>query len=166
MTAEEDKAVFEEIIKAVIGDEVNSNTLANVYDEINSMLLVEEESTPTLDTKEIEHVLKASGVKDVNTEKVERVFQHVVEDKTYEMKASIYRSELRVQIQRCLLIKAEEDTMIEGFKLLQEELLEWERLGDPSAIFLKWTMEKTSFSPATVNRTTNSGKAASRSCAW
>jgi len=32
---------------------------------------VEEESTPTLDTKEIEHVLKASGIKDVNTEKME-----------------------------------------------------------------------------------------------
>jgi len=44
MTAEEDKAVFEEIIKAVIGDEVNSNTLANVYDEINLRLVVEEDT--------------------------------------------------------------------------------------------------------------------------
>lgn len=44
MTAEEDKAVFEEIIKAVIDDEVNSNTFANVYDEINSMLVVEEDT--------------------------------------------------------------------------------------------------------------------------
>ncbi|CAI9394467.1 hypothetical protein ABW02_23340 [Niallia circulans] len=51
-------------------------------------IVVEEESTPTLDTKEIERVLKASGVKDMNTEKVERAFQQVVEDKTYEMKAS------------------------------------------------------------------------------
>lgn len=51
-------------------------------------IVVEEESTPTLDTKEIERVLKASGVKDVNTEKAERAFQQVVEDKTYEMKAS------------------------------------------------------------------------------
>lgn len=44
MTAEEDKAVFEEIIKAMIDDEVNSNTFANVYDEINSMLVAEEET--------------------------------------------------------------------------------------------------------------------------
>lgn len=44
MTAEEDKAVFEEIIKAMIDDEVNSNTFANVYDEINSMLVVEEDT--------------------------------------------------------------------------------------------------------------------------
>jgi hypothetical protein len=157
MTAEEDKAVFEEIVKAVIGDEVNSKTLANVYDEINSMLVVdeeyedEEESMPTLNAKEVERVLKASGVKDVSTEKVERAFQQVVEDRTYEMKASHiipsyasksikistkvanisispqdlrYVKEVNYNGKRCLLIEVEEDTMIEGFKLLPEELLE------------------------------------------
>ena len=35
MTAEDDKAVFEEIVKEVVGDEVNTKTLASVYDEIN-----------------------------------------------------------------------------------------------------------------------------------
>lgn len=157
MTAEEDKVVFEEIVKAVIGDEVNSKTLANVYDEIHNMLVIEEENEdedgriPTLDTKEVERVLKASGVKDVSTEKVERAFQQVIEDKTYEMKAShivpsyasksikistkvanitISPQDLRYVRQvnyngkRCLLIEVEEDTMIEGFKLLPEELLE------------------------------------------
>lgn len=156
MTAEEDKAVFEEIVKAVIGDEVNSKTLANVYDEINSMLVVEEEyedeeeSTPTLDAKEVERVLKASGIKDVNTEKVERAFQQVIDDRTYEMKAShiipnyasksikistkvaniaISPQDLRYVKQvnhngkRFLMIEVEEDTIIEGFKLLPEELL-------------------------------------------
>ena len=44
--------------------------------------------SPTLDTKEVERVLKASGVKDVSTEKVEMAFQKVIDDKTYEMKAS------------------------------------------------------------------------------
>src|SRR5690606_29186249 len=74
VTAEEDKAVFEEIVKAVIGDEVNSKTLANVYDEIDAMLVVDEEyddedeETPVLDAKEMERVLKASGVKDLSTE--------------------------------------------------------------------------------------------------
>ncbi|WP_019415719.1 DUF4317 domain-containing protein [Paenisporosarcina sp. TG20] len=156
MTAEEDKAVFEEIVKAIIGDEVNSKTLASVYDEINYMLVMEEEnededwSTPTLDTKEVERVLKASGVKDVNTEKVERAFQQVVDDKTYELKAShivpsyasksikistkvanitISPQDLRFVRQvnhngkRYLMIEVEEDTMIEGFKLIPEELL-------------------------------------------
>ncbi|WP_342542580.1 DUF4317 domain-containing protein [Paenisporosarcina sp. FSL H8-0542] len=157
MTAEEDKAVFEEIVKAVIGDEVNSKTLAGVYDEINNMLLVEKEgedevgSTPTLDSIEVARVLKASGVKDVSTEKVEMAFQQVVEDKNYEMKASHvvpsyasksikistkvaniaispqdlrYVKQINYNGKRCLLIEVEEDTMIEGFKLLPEELLE------------------------------------------
>ena len=157
MTAEEDKAVFEEIVKAVIGEEVNSKTLANVYDEINSMLVVDEEyddedeSTPVLDAKEVERVLKASGIKDLSTEKVERAFQQVVEDRNYEMKASHivpsyasksikistkvadikispqdlrYVKEVNYNGKRCLLIEVEEDTIIEGFKLLPEELLE------------------------------------------
>ncbi|MGH2316154.1 DUF4317 domain-containing protein [Planococcus donghaensis] len=158
VTAEEEKAVFEEIVKAVIGgDEVNSRTLAGVYDEINQMLVVaqesedDEESAPILDTTEITRVLKASGVKDVSAEKVERAFQQVVEDKTYEMKASHivpsyasksikistkvaniaispqdlrYVKEVNYNGKRCILIEVEEDTMIEGFKLLAEEELE------------------------------------------
>ncbi|MGK7377218.1 DUF4317 domain-containing protein [Planococcus sp. 1R117A] len=157
MTAEEDKAVFEEIVKAVIGEEVDSRTLAGLYDEINLMLEVEKEAEnedeepPVLDTVEVTRVLKASGVKDVSSEKVERAFQQVVEDKNYEMKAShvvpSYASksikintkvaEIKISPQdlryvkgvnyngkRCILIEVEEDTMIEGFKLLEEEQLE------------------------------------------
>lgn len=157
VTAEEDRAVFEEIVKAVIGDEVNSRTLAGLYDEINLMLEVEkdaeteEEETPVLDTVEVTRVLKASGVKDISMEKVERAFQQVVEDKTYEMKAShivpsyasksikistkvadiaIRPQDLRYvkgvnyNGKRCILIEVEEDTMIEGFRLLEEEELE------------------------------------------
>lgn len=157
MTAEEDKAVFEEIVKAVIGEEVNSRTLAGLYDEINIMLEVEKEAenedaeAPVLDTVEVTRVLKASGVKDVSEEKVERAFQQVVEDRNYEMKAShvvpSYASksikistkvadikispqdlrhvkEVNYNGKRCILIEVEEDTMIEGFKLLAEEELE------------------------------------------
>lgn len=157
VTAEEDKAVFEEIVKAVIGEEVNSRTLAGLYDEINLMLEVEKEAekedveVPVLDTVEVTRVLKASGVKDISAEKVERAFQQVVEDKNYEMKAShvvpSYASksikintkvaEIKISPQdlryvkqvnyngkRCILIEVEEDTMIEGFKLLEEEQLD------------------------------------------
>jgi len=155
MTADDDKAVFEEIIKEVVGNEVSTKTLANVYDEIHSMLVVEdegeEEYLPTLDTKEVERVLIASGVKDVSIEKVERAFQTVIEDKTYEMQASHiipsytsksikietkvanitispqdlrYVRQVTVNGKRCILIEVEEDTMIEGFTLLPEELLE------------------------------------------
>lgn len=155
MTAEDDKTVFEEIVKEVIGDEVDSRTLASVYDEIQSMLEVDEEdkdaeeTTPTLDTKEVERVLKASGVKDVDSDKVEMAFQKVLDDKTYEMNAghvvpsytsksikistkvadiSICPQDLRyvrrvdVNGRSCILIEVEEDAMIEGFKLVSEDL--------------------------------------------
>ncbi|KXH80624.1 DUF4317 domain-containing protein [Sporosarcina sp. HYO08] len=157
MTAADDKAVFEEIVKDLVGDEVNTKTLASVYDEINSMLIVEdegdgeEESLPTLDTKEVERVLKASGVENVSTEKVEMAFRKVIDDQTYEMKASHvvpsytsksikietkvaniaispqdlrYVRQVTVDGKRCILIEVEEDTMIEGFTLLSEELLD------------------------------------------
>lgn len=157
VTAEEDKAIFEEIVKTVIGDEVDSRTLAGVYDEINHMLTIEAESDdedeeiPMMDVKEVERVLKASGMKDINTEKVERAFQQVVEDKSYEIKASHivpsytsksikistkvadiainpqdlrYVKQVNYNGKRCVLIEVEEDTMIEGFKLISEDLLE------------------------------------------
>ncbi|MHA6261468.1 DUF4317 domain-containing protein [Sporosarcina sp. CAU 1771] len=157
MTAEDDKAVFEEIVKEVIGEEVDSRTIASVYDEIHTMLMLEEESEdeeesiPVLDAAEVERVLKASGVKDISKERVERAFQNVLEDTSYEMKAShvlpsftsksikistkvadisINPQDLRYVRQvnyngkRCLLIEVEEDTMIEGFKLVNEELLD------------------------------------------
>ncbi len=157
VTAEEDKAIFEEIVKTVIGDEVDSRTLAGVYDEINHMLTIEAESDdedeeiPMMDVKEVERVLKASGMKDISTEKVERAFQQVVEDKSYEMKASHivpsytsksikistkvadiainpqdlrYVKQVNYNGKRCVLIEVEEDTMIEGFKLISEDLLE------------------------------------------
>lgn len=154
-TAEDDKVVFEEIVKHVIGDEVNSRTLAGVYDEINSMLEVEvedeDEPAPMLDSKEVERVLKASGIKDISTEKVEQAFQQVTDDRQYEMKASHivpkygaksikintkvaeikigpedlrYVKQVNYNGRRCILIEVEEDTVVEGFKLLAEEELE------------------------------------------
>ncbi|WOV84313.1 DUF4317 domain-containing protein [Sporosarcina jeotgali] len=156
MTAEDDKAVFEEIVKHVVGDEVNTQMLTSVYDEINRMNTVEEEGEdeeyiPTLDTKELERVLKMSGAEDVDTEKVQQAFQSVVDDESYELKArhvvpsytskSIkistkvaniaispqdlkYVKQVNYNGKRCILIEVEEDTMIEGFTLMEEELFE------------------------------------------
>lgn len=157
VTAVEEKAMFEEVVKTVIGEEVNVGTLATVYDEINQMILAEaeredeEESVPMIDARTVEIVLKASGVEDVTTEKVEAAFQQVVDDRQYEMKASSvvpkytsksikintkvanisispqdlkYVRQVNVKGKRCLLIELEEDTEIEGFKLISEELLD------------------------------------------
>ncbi|MBD8070747.1 DUF4317 domain-containing protein [Bacillus sp. PS06] len=148
MTAMDDKIVFEEIIKDVTGDQLNTSTLTNVYEEIHRMIVEnEEEEQPTLATKDVERVLKMSGIEDVNQEKVESAFQKIIDDDKYEIKAasvvpkfssksikistkianiSISPPDLRYvkQVQfsgkRYLMIEVEEDTVIEGFTMIPE----------------------------------------------
>ena len=61
MTAKEDEAVFEEVMKDVVGRQLNPSTLANVYGEINRVVEEnEEEEAPKLDYK-TSSVLKQSG---------------------------------------------------------------------------------------------------------
>jgi hypothetical protein len=150
MTAQDDKVVFEEIIKDVTGDQLNTSTLSNVYEEIHRMIVEnEEEELPKLDTKDIERVLKVSGIEDINIEKVETAFQKIIDDDKYEIKAnnvlpkfntksikintkianiSISPPDLRYvkQIQfngkLYLMLEVEEDTIIEGFKMIPEAL--------------------------------------------
>jgi hypothetical protein len=148
MTAKDDKIVFEEILKDVTRDQLNTSTLSNVYEEINRMIEEnEEEEHPKLDSKDVERVLKASGVEDINTEKVETAFQKVIDDDKYELKASNvvpkYNSksikintkvanisispqdlkfvkQVHLSGKRYLMIEVEEDTVIEGFTMIPE----------------------------------------------
>ncbi|WP_077622358.1 DUF4317 domain-containing protein [Sediminibacillus massiliensis] len=148
ITAKEDKTVFEEIVKDVTGDQLNTSTLANVYGEINRVIEEnEEEDAPKLDYKDVERVLKMSGVEDVNTEKVEAAFQNAIFDEKYELKASSilpkynsksikiktkianiaispedlrYVRQVNYNGKRCIMIEVEEDTVIEGFKMIPE----------------------------------------------
>lgn len=148
MTAQEDKAVFEEIVKEVVGAQLDTRTLANVYEEINKVMDEnEEEDIPKLDYRDVERVLKVSGVEDVNTEKVELAFQKVIDDEKYELKASSivpkynsksikintkvanisispqdlkYVKQVNYNGKRCILIEVDEDAVIEGFTLIPE----------------------------------------------
>lgn len=89
MTAADDKVVFEEIVKKVTGDQISTSTLSNVYDEIHRVVEEnEEEEVPRLDYKDVEKVLRSSGVQDVDTEKVETAFKTVIDDEKYEFKAT------------------------------------------------------------------------------
>ena len=148
MTAQEDKAVFEEIVKEVAGEELEASTLANVYEEIHRVITEnEEEDSPSLDYKDVERVLKVSGVEDVSTEKVEFAFQKITDDKQYELKAehilpNFNRKSIKIETKvanisispqdlkyvkqvnyngkRCILIEVDEDAVIEGFKMIPE----------------------------------------------
>ncbi|WP_062239910.1 DUF4317 domain-containing protein [Fictibacillus sp. FJAT-27399] len=152
MTAKDDKAVFEEIIKNVTSDQLNTSTLSNVYEEIHRMIEEnEEEEQPKLDTKDVERVLKMSGLENINTEKVELAFKNVIDDDKYEIKASSvvpkynsksikintkvanisispqdlrYVKQVHLSGKRYLMIEVEEDTVIEGFTMIPEAFAE------------------------------------------
>ncbi|WP_078542954.1 DUF4317 domain-containing protein [Litchfieldia alkalitelluris] len=148
MTAQDDKIVFEEIIKDVTGDQLSTLTLSNVYEEINRMIVEnEEDEPPKLDTKDVERVLKMSGLEDISAEKVEASFQKIIDDDKYEIKANSvvpkftsksikistkianisispqdlrYVKQVHLDGKRYLMIEVEEDTVIEGFTMIPE----------------------------------------------
>ncbi|WP_026701565.1 DUF4317 domain-containing protein [Salibacterium aidingense] len=151
MTAKEDKAVFDEVIKDVVGEQVSPSTLATVYGEINRVVEENEEETPpTLDYKDVEQVLKQSG-EQVDSENVKTAFQRAADNETYELKASSivpkyksksikintkianisispqdleYVRQVNYKGKRCIMIEVDEDAEVDGFKMLPEAFSE------------------------------------------
>ena len=151
VTAMEERSIFEDIVKEITGEQLDAATIAQVYEEIHQVIETheDEEEPPKLDYRDVERVLKASGVEDVTMEQVERAFETIVDDKHYEMKArsvipkftsksikidtkvasiSIspqdlkYVKQVNYQGKRCILIEIDEDAVIEGFTLSTETL--------------------------------------------
>ncbi|SEO13443.1 protein of unknown function [Amphibacillus marinus] len=149
ITAQEDKIIFEEIVRDAVGHKLNTATLANVYEEINRVVEEQdsEEEIARLDYKDVEQVLKHSGVEDIDTEKIQTAFHNVIDDDQYELKAknivpkyksksikintkianvAVSPEDLRHVRQvhfagkRYLMIEVEEDTIIDGFTMIPE----------------------------------------------
>ncbi|MFB1080400.1 DUF4317 domain-containing protein [Jeotgalibacillus sp. JSM ZJ347] len=147
MTAQEDKAVFEEVIKSVVGDRLSPSTLAKVYSEINTTIEEnEEDEPPKLDYKDVERVLTNSGEK-VEEDKIKEAFQLITDNEGYELKAGSivpkyktksikiqtmianisispqdlqYVRQVNYKGKRCIMIEIEEDAEVDGFKMLPE----------------------------------------------
>jgi len=144
ITAAEDKDSFEQVLVNVIGDEVDSKVIANVYEEIDKIVQESEENkeseAPMLDYRDIGRILTASGVENVDTAKVEHAFKAVVHDEKHEFKASsVVPKSIKIkttvadvtispkdlknvkyimyQGKRCLLLEIDEDVVVEGFRL-------------------------------------------------
>ncbi len=149
ITADEDKDGFELILKKVIGDQVDSKIISNVYEEIDKVIQENEENeeseAPMLDYKDIGRILEVSGVENVDTAKVEHAFKDVLADETHEFKASnLIPKKIKIdtnvanlsidpkdlknikyimyQGKRCLLLEIDEDVIVEGFRLETETL--------------------------------------------
>lgn len=144
ITAQEDKDSFGQILKEVMGDEVDSMVIANVYEEIDKVVQENEENeeseSPKLDYRDIERILTVSGVEDVDAAKVEHAFKSVVDDEKHEFKASsLVPKSIKISTKvadvsispkdlknikyityegkRCLLLEVDEDVVVEGFRL-------------------------------------------------
>lgn len=149
ITAAEDKDSFEQILKNVMGDEVDSRVISNVYEEIDKMMQENEENeeseSPMLDYRDIGRILEVSGVENVDTAKVEHAFKAVVDDEKHAFKASsLVPKSIKIntkvanvsvspkdlknvkyityQGKRCLLVEIDEDVVVEGFRLESETL--------------------------------------------
>ncbi|MDY0406772.1 DUF4317 domain-containing protein [Virgibacillus sp. 179-BFC.A HS] len=145
MTAAEDRDCFGLIVQNVIGDQVNSKVISNIYEEVDRIVQESEEDeeeteTPNLDYRDVEKILKASGVEGVETEKVKNAFKTVIDDEKHEFKAnSIVPKTIKIKTEvanlalspkdlknikyitfdgkRCLLIEINDDVVVEGFQL-------------------------------------------------
>jgi hypothetical protein len=149
ITAAEDKDIFEVILNKVVGDQVDTRVIANVYEEIDKIVQVskeaDESNPPKLDYKDVSRILEVSGVENVDEAKVEHAFKAVISDEKHEFKAkSLVPKSIKVKTEvanisinpkelknvkyimyngkRCLLIEIDEDVLIEGFKLETESL--------------------------------------------
>lgn len=150
VTAQEERMIFEEIVKEVAGDQLDAATIAHVYEEVHRVVEAgSDDEPPWLDVRDVEHMLKASGVDNVTPERVERAFETIVDDRNYEFKATSvvpkynaksikietkvatisvspqdlkHVKQVNVRGRKCLLIEVDEDVAIEGFTLSTEEL--------------------------------------------
>lgn len=150
-TAKDDKAVFEEVVRDVMEDRLDTSTLASVYEEINDLIENHEEEEPAkLDARDIGHVLKSSGVENIEQERIQEALKLYTDDEHFQVKAqnivpkyssksikintkvaniSVSPQDLRHVRQvvfdgkRYLMIEVEEDAIIDGFKVIPEALL-------------------------------------------
>ncbi|WP_251554865.1 DUF4317 domain-containing protein [Neobacillus muris] len=149
ITAQEDKDIFDLVLKEAIGDEVDPQVISNVYEEIDKLVQEnaekEENETPTLDVRDIERILTDSGVENIEMAKVEHTLKAIVDDEKHEFKASNlvpktikintkvadvtinpkdlkYVKYITYQGKRCLLLEVDEEVMVDGFRLESDTL--------------------------------------------
>ncbi len=150
-TAIEEKESFNAILNTVVGGSIKPDTMQEIYERINEKLEMEEEieddEEPTVNMKEVESVLKESGIE--NTEVVKSAFEEIC-GSDYEFKVKNILPDFKsksIKIEnestnltitprdlssikqiidkrgrKCLLIELNEDVQINGFKLETEEV--------------------------------------------
>lgn len=148
-TAQADKERFLEVVRDVVGAEIEPEVVSNIYEEIGRRLEVEAESgeVSLIGLKDMERILENSGVD--TTEKLRSSFLDIMGEENYEFKASsiapnnktksikidnntaaitIGPQDLKNVRQvtkdgiRYLMIRIDDKATLEGFDLVTEEL--------------------------------------------
>lgn len=148
MSAAENKDSFELVVNKLTDDKVNATMLSNIYEEIDHIIEEskedEDSETPQLDYNDVEHILSASGVENVDTERVKQTFQTIFDDEQHAFEAeSLLPNKVKINTdttkisidpkhlkdvkyityegKRCLLLEIGDDVEIEGFTLDSSE---------------------------------------------
>lgn len=92
-TAKEEKSNFEQILKNVVGEKVEPTVLASIYDGINKVVEENEGNSeePRLDLKDIQQILKTSGIDYDSDEELksslQKAYSEIMDNEKYEFKA-------------------------------------------------------------------------------
>lgn len=145
-TAQDDKAIFQEVIKQVASDQLNPETIATIYEEAHRTVEEsDEKENVTFDYHTMQQLLTTSGIDGIDREKLQYAFQTVAENPAYELKAqhvvpsftakSIkiktkiaemkigpqdlkYVKQAHIDGKPCLVIEVDESVDIDGFEML------------------------------------------------
>lgn len=162
VTQQEDKAIFEGVVRGTVGHQIGTDTLAGMYEDIYKRVeeAEAEDEIPTLDYKDISELLTANGVQQVEPEQVKTALHDLIDDDGYQLKAKNivpkYKSksikintkiadvkvspeDLRYVKQtqmfgrRYLMIEVDEETVVDGFTMIPEVFGEKQAAESPIA---------------------------------
>ncbi|NLP27906.1 MAG: DUF4317 family protein [Clostridia bacterium] len=153
ITAAEEKKCFNAIIKEVVGEEIEPETMQTIYENIVIQgEEIEEGEEAVLSIKDVKRVLASSGIEEENIEKLEEAYEGTIGNTNFDFKVDNILPDLKsksVKIEsenanisiapnalgkikqvrnkhgkKCLLIELDEDIEINGFKIKGSDFLD------------------------------------------
>jgi len=141
-TAKDDKTNFEMIVSSVANDQIDSETIHAMYEEIDEIIDENDEEAESirLDYRDVEQIMKNSGIQQVDSEQLKTAYESIVPEENQTLKAmnllpknvSIKTDSVKVTLKRehldkvtyttrdgrpRLTIELDEDIQIEGFQI-------------------------------------------------
>lgn len=141
-TAKDDKTNFEMIVSSVVNEQVNSEAIHQMYEEIDKLIEENKEEADALrlDYRDVEQIMKNSGIETIDSEALKETYEAIIPEEEQKLKAtnllpknvSIKTDTVKVTLKRehldkvtyatkdgkrQLTIELDEDIHIEGFHI-------------------------------------------------